>query len=165
MCGAAAGANSANRHSSTNLRLPIYSMKDKPTVLKDSGQSKPMENVSLAPPRAGERPMPMPWSRPMASFASCFARPHHAARGLGSQAVRQPRLRAVVASSVLDAPSRQHGCRGPRAPRGVWASCMRTATECAPPPPRRSATSGAYPLVYFYLFLLIRCRTVSIHDI
>ena len=26
-------------------------------------------------------------------------------------AVRQPRLRAVVASSVLDAPSR-HGCRG-----------------------------------------------------
>ena len=95
----------------------------------------PMENVSLALPRAGERPMPMPWSRPMTCFASCFAscsaRPHHAARGLGSQAVRQPRLRAVVASSVLDAPSRQHGCRGPRAPRGVWASCMRTATECA----------------------------------
>ena len=89
-----------------------------------------MENVSLAHPRAGDRPMPMPWSSPMACFARCFARPHHPARGLGSQALRQPRLRAVVASSVLDAPSR-HGCRGPRAPRGVWASCMRTATECA----------------------------------
>ena len=79
---------------------------------------------------------PMPSSSPMACIAhvrshSCFARPHHAARGLGDQALRQPRLRAVVASSVLDAPSRQHGCRGPRAPRGVWASCMRTATECA----------------------------------
>ena len=56
---------------------------------------------------------------------------HTTLLGLGSQALRQPRLRAVVASSVLDAPSRQHGCRGPRAPRGVWASCMRTATECA----------------------------------
>ena len=94
----------------------------------ETGKSMPMENVSLAHPRAGERPMPMPWSRPMACFASCFAscfaRPHHAARGLGSQAVRQPRLRAVVASSVLDAPSRQHGCRGPR------GACGRAA--CAP---------------------------------
>ena len=58
---------------------------------------------------------PMPSSSPMASIAhvrshSCFARPYHAARCLGSQALRQPRLRAVVASSVLDAPSR-HGCR------------------------------------------------------
>jgi hypothetical protein len=58
---------------------------------------------------------PVPSSSPMACFAhvrglgshSCFARPYHAARGLGSQALRQ---RAVVASSILDAPSR-HGCR------------------------------------------------------
>ena len=120
--------------------------KQKPSVLKDS-EVQAME--SLAHPRAGDRPMPMPWSRPMACFASCFAscfaRPHHAARGLGSQAVRQPRLRAVVASSVLDAPSRQHGCRGPRAPRGVWASCMRTATECAPPPPDRHRGAARAP--------------------
>jgi hypothetical protein len=66
---------------------------------------------------------PMPSSSPMACIAhvrshSCFARPHHAARGLGGQALRQPRLRAVVASSVLDAPSRQHGCRGPPSSEG-----------------------------------------------
>ena len=85
---------------------------------------------------------PVPSSSPMACIAhvrglgshSCFARPYHAARGLGSQELRQ---HAVVASSVLDAPSR-HGCRGhPSSEGGVWARCMRAATECAPPPLER----------------------------
>ena len=128
----------------------------------ETGKSMPMENVSLAHPRAGERPMPMPWSRPMACFASCFAscfaRPHHAARGLGSQAVRQPRLRAVVASSVLDAPSRQHGCRGPPSSEGrvgelhahrdgVRAAASRASPRSRACPPRmRRSRSGRRPV-------------------
>ena len=71
----------------------------------------PKVDVSSAIPSCGRAHYPMPSSSPMACFARCFARPHHAARGLGSQALRQPRLRAVVASSVRDAPSRL-GCRG-----------------------------------------------------
>ena len=33
----------------------------------------------------------------------------------------------------------------PRAPRGVWASCMRTATECALPPPDRHRGAARAP--------------------
>jgi len=96
---------------------------------------------------------PMPSSSPMACIAhvrglgshSCFARPYHAARGLGSQALRQPRLRAVVAPSVLDAPSR-HGCRGHPSSEGpVGELHMRTATECAPPPPERHRGAARAP--------------------
>jgi hypothetical protein len=96
---------------------------------------------------------PVPSSSPMACFAhvrglwshSCFARPYHAARGLGSQALRQPRLRAVVAPSVLDAPSR-HGCRGHPSSEGpVGELHMRTATECAPPPLERHRGAARAP--------------------
>jgi hypothetical protein len=82
---------------------------------------------------------PVPSSSPMACIAhvrglgshSCFARPYHAARCLGSQALRQC---AVVAPSVLDAPSR-HGCRRHPSSEGRLGELhMRTATECAPPP-------------------------------
>ena len=96
---------------------------------------------------------PVPSSSPMACIAhvrglgshSCFARPYHAARGLGSQALRQPRLRAVVASSVLDAPSR-HGCRGHPSSEGpVGELHMRTATECAPLPAKRHRGAARAP--------------------
>jgi hypothetical protein len=93
---------------------------------------------------------PMPSSSPMACIAhvrgfgshSCFARPYHAARGLGSQELRQ---RAVVASSVLDAPSR-HGCRR-RHPRseGRVGELQRTATDCAPPPLERHRGAARVP--------------------
>ena len=99
---------------------------------------------------------PMPSSSPMACFAhvrglgsfSCFARPYHAARGLGSQELRQ---RAVVASSVLDAPSR-HGCRRQPSSEGpVGELHMRTATAFerhrgaarAPPNPQVSERAKA----------------------
>ena len=96
---------------------------------------------------------PMPSSSPMACIAhvrglgshSCFARQYQAARGLGSQALRQPRLRAVVASSVLDAPSR-HGCRRHPSSEGpVGELHMRTATECAPPPLERHSGAARAP--------------------
>jgi hypothetical protein len=81
----------------------------------------------------------------MACFARCFARPNHAAWGLGSQALRQPRLRAVVAPTVLDAPSR-HGCRGHPSSEGrVGELHMRTATECAPPPAERHRGAARVP--------------------
>ena len=32
-----------------------------------------------------------------------------------------------------------------RAPRGVWARCMRAATECAPPPPERHSGAARRP--------------------
>ena len=59
--------------------------------------------------------------------------------------MRQPRLRAVVASSVLDAPSR-HGCRGHPSSEGpVGELHMRTATECAPPPLERHRGAARAP--------------------
>ena len=45
-----------------------------------------------------------------ASVRQLLRTPIPPARGLGSQALRRPRLRAVVASTILVAPSR-HGCR------------------------------------------------------
>jgi hypothetical protein len=77
---------------------------------------------------------PMPSSSPMACIAhvrglgshSCFARPYHAARGLGSQALRQPRLRTVV---VLVCPRRALAPRLPRPPE-LRGACGRAA--CAP---------------------------------
>jgi hypothetical protein len=83
-----------------------------------------------------------------ASGASCFAHPYRPippARVLGSQALRQPRLRAVVASNVLDAPSR-HGCRGHPSSEGpVGELHMRTRTECAPPPAERHRGAARVP--------------------
>jgi hypothetical protein len=83
--------------------------------------------------------------------------PHHAARGLGSQALRQPRLRAVVAASVLDAPSR-HGCRGHPSSEGrvgalharrdgVRAAASRASQRSRASPPRmRRCPSGRRPV-------------------
>lgn len=50
--------------------------------------------------------------------------------GLGSQTLRQPRLRA---RSHCICPRRALAPRQPPplAPRGLWASCMRNATDCA----------------------------------
>ena len=124
---------------------------------KVGGKSMPKVDVSSASSRAGAHD-PMPSSSPMACFTRCFARPHHAARGLGSQALRQPRLRAMVAASVLDAPSR-HGCRGHpssegrvgalHAPRrdGVRAAASRASQRSRACPPRmRRCPSGRRPV-------------------
>jgi hypothetical protein len=62
---------------------------------------------------------------------------------------REPSVAAaprVVAASVLDAPSRHTAAAAAtRAPRGLWARCMRTATECAPPPLERHRGAARAP--------------------
>ena len=74
--------------------------------------------------------------------ATAASHAHTTCSGLGSQALRQ---RAVVASSVLDAPSR-HGCRGHPSSEGpVGELHMRTATECAPPPLERHRGAARAP--------------------
>ena len=145
------------------LRWGPISMRVCTTCFAPSG---PREVLDAALFHCGDRFLlarPRPSSSPMACIAhvrshSCFARPHHAARGLGSQALRQPRLRAVVASSVLDAPSRQHGCRGPPSSEGrvgelhahrdgVRAAASRASPRSRACPPRmRRSPSGRRPV-------------------
>ena len=112
---------------------------------KSSGKSIPMDVREFGNPHLRPRAhYPMPWPSPMACFASCFARPHHAARGLGSQALRQPRLRAVVASSVLDSPSR-HGRRGPPSSEGRVGELHAHRDRVRAAASRASPRSRAFP--------------------
>ena len=111
---------------------------------KVGGESNQWWTCVRQSPRAGARITQCPrrarWpASPAASHAHTTLLGASGARRCGSLDCAPWSLRA---SSTRP---RATAAAATRAPRGVWARCMRAATECAPPPPERHRGAARAP--------------------